>query len=130
MQFDIKRVAEYVRRADTEDLLDRVTVYGGGMEPAALDLMRDELDRRGVTPDEVIDHYERRRATVILLADGTAMRCSFCDRPAVVRGRGWHRIWGRIPVFPRVFAYCDRHHQAKSVVPASPPAEPGSAADE
>ena len=127
MQFDIKRVAEYVRKADTEDLLDRVTVYSGGMEPAALDLMRGELDRRGVSADEILDHYQKRRATVILLEDGTAMRCSFCDRPAVVRGRGWHRLWGRIPLFPQVFAYCDQHQPAKA---AQPPGEPESAPEE
>ena len=127
MQFDIRRVAEYVRRADTEDLLDRVTVYSGGMEPAALDLMRDELDRRGVTADEILDHYQRRRATVILLDDGTAMRCSFCDRPAVLRRFGWHRLWGRIPLFPRVFAYCDQHQPGTA---AKPPAEPETASGE
>ena len=126
MQFDIRRVAEYVRRADTEDLLDRVTIYGGGMEPAALDLMRDELDRRGVSADEILDHYQKRRATVILLDDGTAMRCSFCDRPAVLRRFGWHRLWDRIPLFPRVFAYCDRHRSAKR---AKPPGEPEAAAE-
>ena len=49
MGFDLRRVAEYIRRADTEELLDRVTVYREGMEPAALDLMEGELDRRGVT---------------------------------------------------------------------------------
>lgn len=112
MQFDIKRVAENVRKADTEDLLDRATVYSKGMEPAAIDLIRDELDRRGVTADDILDHWESRRAVVILLDDGTALRCSFCDRPAVVRGRGWHRLWGRIPVFPRLFAYCDHHRPA------------------
>jgi hypothetical protein len=106
---DLKRVAEYVRRADTEDLLDRVTVYRKGMEPAALDLMHGELDRRGVTSDDLIDHYQKRRATAIMLPDGTAERCSFCDRPAVVRGRGWHRLWGRVPVFPRLYSYCEQH---------------------
>ena len=39
MHFDIQRVAAYIRVADTEELLDRVTVYRNGMEPAALDLM-------------------------------------------------------------------------------------------
>jgi hypothetical protein len=109
MYFDIRRVAENVRRADTEDLLDRATVYSGGMEPAALDLIRDELDRRGVTTDDILDHWEKRRPVVIVLDDGTALRCSFCDRPAVVRARGWYRLAGLIPLFPRVFAYCDQH---------------------
>jgi hypothetical protein len=109
MRFDLKRVAAYIRRADTEELLDRVTVYREGMEPAALDLMEMELDRRGVSRADIADHDQARRQTAIMLPDGTALRCSFCDRPAVLRGRGWHRLFRRIPVFPRVFSYCDRH---------------------
>jgi hypothetical protein len=110
MKLDLKRVAEFAHKADTEDLLDRVTVYRNGMEPAALDLIHGELDRRGVTSDDLIDHYSKRRSLVALLPDGTAERCSFCDRPAVARGRGWYHIfWGRVPVFPRLYAYCDHH---------------------
>lgn len=109
MQFDLKRVAAYIRTASTEELLDRVTVYREGMEPAALDLMEMELDRRGVTRDGIADHDRARREHAIILPDGTALRCSFCDRPAVTRGRGWHKLYGRIPIFPRVFAYCSVH---------------------
>jgi hypothetical protein len=123
MDFDLKRVAEYIRGADTEELLDRVTVYREGMEPAALDLMEGELDRRGVTRNDMAEHDAKRRAAAILLPDGTALRCSFCDRPAVQQARGWH--WFRfripfirlrrepvrvgIPLFPRVFTYCAFH---------------------
>ena len=109
MRFDIRAVAAYVRRADTEDLLDRVTVYREGMEPAALDLMEGELDRRGVTREEIADHDRERRATAILLPDGTAVRCSFCDRPAVARRWGWHWVFGRVPVFPWRFRRCGAH---------------------
>lgn len=127
MQFDLKRVAEYIRGADTEELLDRVTVYREGMEPAALDLMEGELDRRGVTREDMADHDAQQRAAAVILPDGTAVRCSFCDRPAVKQARGWHRLRLRIPlvalligrgdiplgfsipIFPRVFAYCGFH---------------------
>lgn len=109
MRFDLRRVAEYIRRADTEELLDRVTVYREGMEPAALDLMEGELDRRGVTRAQIADHGAERWATAIRLPDGTAMRCSFCNRPAVAKARGWYRLFKRIPVFPRVFARCAIH---------------------
>lgn len=111
MDFNLRRVAEYIRRADTEELLDRVTIYRGGMEPAALDLMEGELDRRGVSRRDIAVHDEERRARAILLPDGTALRCSFCNRPAVIRGRGWHKLFRRVPVFPRVFAYCTHHAQ-------------------
>ena len=39
MRLDLRKIAEFIRRANTEELLDRVTVYREGMEPAALDLM-------------------------------------------------------------------------------------------
>jgi hypothetical protein len=109
MRLNLKRVAEYIRTAQTEELLDRVTVYRAGMEPAALDLMEGELDRRGITRDEIARHDAWRRATAIMLDDGTALRCSVCDRPAVIQARGWHKLFGRVPVFPRLFSYCEVH---------------------
>jgi hypothetical protein len=111
MELNLKRVAEFIRKAETEELLDRVTVYREGMEPAALDLMEMELDRRGVSRDDIADHDEKRRESAIILVDGTALRCSFCNRPAIVRARGWHRLFGRVPVFPRVFARCELHQK-------------------
>lgn len=110
MRLDLKRIAEFIRRAETEELLDRVTVYREGMEPAALDLMEGELDRRGVTRAAIADHDAERRLTAIMLPDGTAVRCSFCYRPAIVEARGWHRLFGVLPLFPKLFAYCSLHH--------------------
>jgi hypothetical protein len=109
MRFNLRQVAQYIRRADTEELLDRVTVYRAGMEPAALDLMEGELDRRGVTREEIAQHNDVRLQTAILLPDGTALRCSFCNRPAIIRARGWHKLFKRIPIIPRFFAYCSVH---------------------
>jgi hypothetical protein len=145
MELNLRRVAEYIRGAATEELLDRVTVYRDGMEPAALDLMEGELDRRGVTRAEIADHDARQRTRAIILPDGTAMRCSFCDRPAVGRARGWYRLRLRIPllpllvgraeiplgfsipIFPRVFAYCAVHQKPeKTGGDANPSADPGS----
>jgi hypothetical protein len=113
MRLDLARVAEFIRRAETEELLDRVTVYRAGMEPAALDLMEGELDRRGVTRKDIAAHASDRLETAIMLGDGTALRCSFCACPAIVRAGGWHRLFGRIPIFPRIFAYCEEHMPAK-----------------
>ncbi|HEX4611095.1 MAG TPA: hypothetical protein VH092_23090 [Urbifossiella sp.] len=114
---DLKEVAAFVRGADTEELLDRVTVYRNGMEPAALDLMEAELDHRGVTRSDIADHHISRRERAILLPDGTAVRCYFCPRPAVVRAWRWHRLFGLLPVFPRVFSACDRHTRGRSERP-------------
>lgn len=111
MELNLKRVAEFIRKANTEELLDRVTIYRQGMEPAALDMMEMELDRRGVSRDDIADHYLDRSETAIFLPDGTALRCSFCDRPAIQRAVGWNKLFGRIPVFPRLFAYCDTHRR-------------------
>lgn len=109
MKFDLKRVAEFIRKADSEELLDRVTIYRNGMEPAALDLMEMELDRRGFSRSEIAEHDRMRWESAIMLPDGTALRCNFCDRPATLKRWGWARLFRRIPIFPRVFAYCDTH---------------------
>jgi hypothetical protein len=109
VDLDLRKIAAYIRRADTEELLDRVTVYRNGMEPAAVDLMENELARRHVTPEEIAEHDRLRRETAIMLDDGTALRCSFCERPAVLRAWAWHRLWGYVPVFPCFFSYCEVH---------------------
>jgi len=116
MQFDVRKVAEFVRKAESEELLDRVTVYRDGMEPAALDLMEGELDRRGYSREEIADFEEQRRATALTCRDGTIIRCILCDRPATVRGRGWLKIFaGGVPVIPWRFPYCDFHKSQGSL---------------
>jgi hypothetical protein len=113
------------------------------MEPAALDLMEGELDRRGVSHEQIADHDARQRAVAIWHPDGTAMRCSFCDRPAVRQARAWHRLRLRvpllplligrgeiplgfsIPIFPYLFAYCATH-----LNPTAPPPDPNPHAGE
>jgi hypothetical protein len=109
MELDLRKVANYTRRADTEELLDRVTVYRDEMEPAAVDLIEGELARRGLTPEEIADHDAQRRGSLIRRPDGSVRRCGFCDRPAVLEAWGWHRLWGKLPLFPRRFTYCETH---------------------
>jgi hypothetical protein len=120
MQFNLERVRANVRDATTEDLLDRVTVYRAGMEPEALEVMDEELRERGISPADIEAHAQQRLQETMLLPDGTAVPCSFCHRPAVAEGWGWHWLWGRIPVFPRFFYYCAEHQPS---VPAED--EPG-----
>src|SRR5262245_37900636 len=99
MEFDDERVRKNVKEATTEDLLDRITVYRAGMEPAALDIIAAELARRGVDDDEIEAHACQRNYYAIPLADGTAAKCSYCHRPAVAEGWAWHWVspmmWGK-----------------------------------
>ncbi|HEX5272502.1 MAG TPA: hypothetical protein VFW33_18520 [Gemmataceae bacterium] len=110
MRYDPDKVRENARKAETEDLLDRVTVYRVGMEPDALYAIEEELRRRGVTAAD-IDAHARRRQEAGVRDDVPPARCGYCDRPAVARGWGWHRLWGRwwLPVFPRPVRYCEAH---------------------
>ena len=117
MQFDPERVRRNVRQATTEDLLDRVTVYRNGMEPAALEIIEGELQDRGILRDRIRAHAAQREQEILPMEDGTAIPCSFCHRLAIAEGWGWHwlgvMIWGKrrglFPVFPRFYHYCDRH---------------------
>ena len=109
MRLDLHAVARFMRTADDETLLDRVTAYRAGMEPAALDLMEGELDRRGVSRAEIAAHAAERAASCLFRADGVAVRCDRCDRPAVTRAWGWHRFWGLVPLFPRRRTFCPDH---------------------
>src|SRR5205085_8078170 len=100
LELNLERVQANVRKAETEDLLDRATVYRAGMEPAALELIDAELRARGVGEAEIAAHV-RRRSMTLYGADGLALKCGECRRPAVVRKWGWHRLWGLLPLFPR-----------------------------
>ena len=109
MDFKLDRIRKNVHAATTEDLLDRITVFRGGMEPAAIEVIEAELDRRGVGEKEIREHADRR--SDVLRSGSVAQRCSFCDRPAVARGWGWHRLWGTLPILPRLFYYCEVHRR-------------------
>jgi len=119
IRLDLKKVAEFARGAETEDLLDRVTIYRDQMEPEALEVLGEELDRRGITPEDIDRHTIDREATGIVTRDGAALRCTYCDRPAVKRGWAWHWLWGKLPVIPRPVAWCDVHRPAKRYESAS-----------
>ena len=105
-EMNLEQVRKNVQSATTEDLLDRATVYRTGMEPEALTLIEAELEFRGVTGAMIHDHAAKR-GEVFRRTDGTAKKCHFCHRPAVGGGWRWHRLWGRIPVFPWLYVWCE-----------------------
>lgn len=119
LRFDAERVRTNVRQAETEDLLDRVTVYRAGMEDEALDLIEAELRARGVGAEEVARHAALREQTTVWRDDGTAAPCTFCHRPALARSWGWHRLWKVLPLFPRYYFYCDRHRPPAAAGPST-----------
>jgi hypothetical protein len=110
LEVALESVRENAKKASTEDLLDRVTVYRNGMEPEALAIIGEELESRGVTADMILKHSQKR-AEAMLNSDGTAIRCSFCLKPAIKSSWSWHRLWGVIPIFPRVLNWCENHIQ-------------------
>lgn len=112
MEWNPEKVRANIRQADTADLLDRITAYRNGMEPEAVALIEDELQRRGVDAAAINEHRQAYERTCLFDADGTPMMCSFCRLPAVARGWGWHRLWKLVPLFPRRFRYCKKHQPA------------------
>jgi|YNPBryunderm2012_1023409.scaffolds.fasta_scaffold41748_2 hypothetical protein len=109
MRLDLEAVAENIRRAETEDLLDRLTVYSAEMEPEVLPMIAEELVSRGVRAETVAEHHRLRAKTVLVLPGGIPARCTYCQRPAVFQQLDWHRLWGQCPLFRRRFFYCDQH---------------------
>ena len=109
MDWNPQKLVDNIGKADTDDLIDRITAYRAGMEPKAIELIEDELQRRGVT-EASIDRYRRDcQAECLFYADGTAKVCSFCRKPAVAECWGWHRLMGKIPIVPRLLRYCSQH---------------------
>jgi hypothetical protein len=121
---DRERVERNVHDADTEDLLDRVTAYRRGMEPEAVMIIEDELSRRGYGRADIEDYEARACADVVRRPEGFAYRCSFCDRPAVLRRWGLHKLWGLLTVpFPRPYSYCRDHLPEPVEVPETDDAD-------
>jgi hypothetical protein len=109
MLFDLDKVAENARQATTADLLDRVTVYRGGMEPEAVAIFEEELRQRGVSAADVAAHRERHQGDHVTTLSGDVLSCSFCRKPAVAERWHWHKLWGVLPVLPRRVRLCEDH---------------------
>jgi hypothetical protein len=120
LKTDMQIVLDNIRRADTTDLLDRITAYRPGMEPEVLGFIEDELEARGITAAEIRAHDEQCRQECLFHPDGSALTCSFCSRPAVQQGWGWQRSRGDYRGlarllhllglrFPGYFRYCADH---------------------
>lgn len=120
---DQESIRRNVESATTEDLLDRVTVYRGGMEVEALALIEEELHDRGVSCEEISDHA-RRRGELICDRHGVARMCSQCRRPATAEGWGWHRltwwVFRIVPMWIPVYQYyCEEHRPESAGAEAS-----------
>jgi hypothetical protein len=111
LPFDEQKVLLNARQATTEDLLERVTAFREEMEPEAIEIIKMELRRRGVGPEQIQQASQDRAGKLVRDRTGLARRCSICARPAVARRWGWHRLWGRLPLFPRLLNYCAEHRQ-------------------
>ncbi len=109
MRFDPDKTLANARRAETEELLDRVTAFREGMEPEAVEIIEAELARRGITPEDIHAHYRAFQHQVIEEKDGFVARCSFCQRAAIESRYAWHKLWGILPLFKRMFYYCEKH---------------------
>lgn len=118
LDLNLDRVRQNVQKASTEDLLDRATVYRSEMEVTALPIIDAELSKRGVSVDEVQAHLESRKQAKSR-ADGTILNCSFCYKPAMREGWGWHRLFGVLPVFPRPLAWCADHDPGSKPIPVA-----------
>ncbi|WP_020471156.1 hypothetical protein [Zavarzinella formosa] len=112
MEFDPDRVRDNIRRAETSDLLDRVTVYRADLEPEALTLMMEELRARKITPEQIVLH-EQSRQEALTDDSGLVRACSFCRNPAIAEGKGWFRLFRLVPLVPRTLYFCSEHVPAE-----------------
>ena len=109
LRFDPARLRAEVQSAESEDLLDRATVFREGLEPGAVEIIEDELRRRGIDAAAQTRHAAARAGECVPGPDGQPLRCQRCTRPAVWVGWTWHRLWGVLPVFPVWGARCAEH---------------------
>ena len=121
MDWNPQKVLENIRKAETDDLLDRITAYRQGMEPEAIEMIEDELQRRGIGVAAIEKRRQACERECLFYQDGTAMMCSCCRLPAVAQAWGWHKLRNMVPLFPRRFRYCKTHLPAISAGAHPPP---------
>lgn len=109
MNYSRDRVLAQVQRSPTGLLLDQATVLREAMEPDAVEIIEAELAVRGIGPDEIAAHHRELKHRVLPGARGMPATCSRCGRAAVEARTDWHRLWGLVPIFRRLFYYCDEH---------------------
>jgi hypothetical protein len=109
MEWDDQKLKVNISRADNDDLLDRITAFRVGMEADAIDLIEQELHRRGVTTAQIAEHREACERECVFDIDGSAKMCSFCRKPAVREGWGWFKLFWLVPLIPRRVRYCKKH---------------------
>jgi hypothetical protein len=108
-KFNPDKVLAKAREAETDDLLDRVTVFREELEPDAVEILEAELARRGVSPDDIAAHRRAWRHRVLRHPAGGVAKCSQCPRAAMGSSIDWHRLWGLIPLFKRTYFHCEKH---------------------
>ena len=111
MKWDEQKVLANIQAASDDDLLDRVTAFRVGMEAEAIDLIEQELHRRGISAVQIQEWREACQRECLFDAHGIARVCAFCRKPAVAEGWRWHKILGKLPVFPRWMCYCEAHQE-------------------
>jgi hypothetical protein len=109
MEWNEQKVLVNIRKADADDLLDRITAYRAGMEPDAVVMIEQELHRRGVTQEQIAAQAAAYQRDCVFNEDGTARSCSMCRKPAVREGMGWIKLFWLVPVFPRALWLCKEH---------------------
>lgn len=113
-RLDPQKCLEEMQKAKQDDLLDRVTAYREGYEPTIVTMIEEELRSRGVTLRAIEERMDECRRDCLFDDSGVALQCSRCRRPAVTEVRGWHRLWGALPLFPRLTRYCAEHRPPAS----------------
>ena len=109
MKLDLEAVAAWIQRAETEELLERATVFRPEMEPVAVDLILAELARRGLSKAEIDGQAADRLARALVEASGAIARCRFCGRPATAVVWKWWRLFRIVPLIPLKMPVCERH---------------------
>jgi hypothetical protein len=109
MNWNEQKLKVNISRADNDDLLDRITAFRAGMESDAIELIEQELHRRGVTAAQIAERREACERNCVFDSDGNAKMCSFCRKPAVREGWGWFKLMWLVPLIPRRVRYCKNH---------------------
>ncbi|MCS7158912.1 MAG: hypothetical protein RMJ19_00435, partial [Gemmatales bacterium] len=83
LELNTRRLLANAAKAETLELLDRVTVLREYLEAEAVEIAEAELARRGITPEEIAAHERKWKHRVLRDENGMVFCCSCCGRAAI-----------------------------------------------
>ena len=103
-----EQVRKFAALAETNDLIERVTIQRDDLDPEALTIIMQELLSRNISA-ETVSEYEKSRDKFLYDSQGKPRLCNICGRPAISSIKSWLKFLRIVPIMPITEYCCEAH---------------------